>query len=62
MPSNQAFQCCSTMNREMVASEGRHRGRMMLNMVRKCPAPSMKADSESASGRVFMKFIIRMML
>ena len=62
MPSNHAFQWLSTMNNEIVAMEGRHSGRMMENRVRKCPAPSIKADSESASGNAFMKFIMRMML
>ena len=60
MPSNQEFQCCRMMNSDTVAMEGLHRGRMIRVRVVQWPAPSMKADSEMASGRPFMKFIIRM--
>ena len=49
--SNQLFQLPTATNSATVASTGLHSGKMICQKIRKSPAPSILADSTSASGK-----------
>ena len=60
MPVNQSFQRLTTLNRPMVARPALNSGSTMLINTRKCPAPSMRAASNSESGIVLRMNVRRM--